>query len=129
MQKRVREPYAPSILVVDDDAQIRKMFRKILESVGYFVNEARTGREAMWAVEDRFFDLVTLDLELPDADGFEVIRCIRAELPDIKMLVVSGFMPGSLVNPAQKPGAISAMNKLAAPKTLLHEVCKLLESR
>jgi two-component system OmpR family response regulator len=69
---------AAHILVVDDDPKIRLLLRRCFEGEGYEVTEAAGGEEAISQVASRTFDLVTLDLTLPDADGLTVARDIRA---------------------------------------------------
>jgi two-component system KDP operon response regulator KdpE len=66
-----------TILVVDDEPQIRRMLRTSLAAQGYKIDEAETGAAALVAVR-RKPDLIILDLGLPDMDGIEVIREIRA---------------------------------------------------
>jgi two-component system, OmpR family, KDP operon response regulator KdpE len=65
------------VLVVDDEAQIRRALRVALRANGYDVEEAETGEEALDAVATRPPDLVILDLGLPDLDGVEVCRRLR----------------------------------------------------
>jgi CheY-like chemotaxis protein len=67
-----------SLLVVDDEPDIRFLLRLTLEREGYVVNEANTGEEAVNMIEDdTAVDLVLLDLNLPDMNGFGVLRCMR----------------------------------------------------
>ena len=74
------EPAVPParILVVDDEPQIRKFLEISLRSQGYAVAEAATGREGLELLATRGADLVILDLGLPDVDGHEVLRDLRA---------------------------------------------------
>jgi len=67
-----------SILVVDDEPQIRRALRTSLEAHGYAVQTAGTGEEAVVAAAEASPDLVFLDLGLPDLDGTDVIRRMRA---------------------------------------------------
>jgi len=128
MGKRQPEPYTPSILVVDDDAQIRTLFRRILEDAGYFVAEAASGREGFRFVRDRFFEVVVMDISMPDMDGFELLRAIRSELPDVKALIVSGYMARTFLSIAQKLGAAATLDKALASESLLPVVCRLIAS-
>ncbi|MGE0487178.1 MAG: response regulator [Gammaproteobacteria bacterium] len=76
------------ILVVDDEAQIRKFLRISLEAAGYAIDEARTGTEALESCNAAPPDLVVLDLGLPDLDGVEVIARLR-EWSRVPILVLS----------------------------------------
>ena len=69
---------AASILVVDDEPEIRRLLRNTLSVQGYDVFEAATGSEALDAARRGKPDLVILDLGLPDLDGMEIIRTLRA---------------------------------------------------
>lgn len=67
-----------TILVVDDELALRRLMRLYLTKAGFRVREARTGAEALAALRSEPADLVILDLMLPEVDGFEVLRRIRA---------------------------------------------------
>ena len=123
---KIPVPYAPSILLVDDEEETRHGFRRVLEEIGYYVVEATSGRQAQKTVEERFFDLMILDLSMPDEDGLELIRSIRIDLPRLKVLAISGFMSGSFLQIARKLGASSTLQKPVPEDKLVREVCKLL---
>jgi CheY-like chemotaxis protein len=127
-ERKIPSPYTPSILVVDDEEETRWGFRRVLEDLGYYVVEAVNGRHALNAARERFFDLVVLDLSMPDEDGIELIRNLRMELPLLKVLVVSGFMSGSFLYIAKKLGASSTLQKPVPEDRLVVEVCQLLAS-
>jgi two-component system KDP operon response regulator KdpE len=80
-----------TILVVDDDSQIRRVMRNALSSHGYTIIEARNGEEALKQVRAERLDLIILDLNMPDMDGIEVCREIRvvSNLPIIMLTVRS----------------------------------------
>jgi two-component system, OmpR family, response regulator len=69
----------PGILIVDDDPAIRSVVRVALEKAGMTVADARDGRSALQAISQRQFDLVVLDIGMPDMDGFACCRAIRAQ--------------------------------------------------
>lgn len=79
---------APSILVVDDEAQIRRFLRAGLELEGYAVHEAPGGAEALKIATLRSLDLVILDLAMPDIDGSEVLERLRS-WSNIPVIVLS----------------------------------------
>lgn len=124
--KRVAVPYAPYVLVVDDDPQVRELFRRILENAGYLVSVVGSGRQALRECGDRTFDLAITDLSLPDMDGLDLIDEILRELPECRVLVVSGFAPAWLLSAAQAVGACDIMQKPDASRELLVRVCRLL---
>ncbi|HVT04803.1 MAG TPA: response regulator [Thermoanaerobaculia bacterium] len=76
------------MLVVDDDDSIRKLIRSVLRRVGYDVEEARNGQEAIDRIQQRNFDAILLDLMMPIMSGFEVIDYLRQERPDEKCIIV-----------------------------------------
>ena len=77
-----------SVLVVDDEPQIRRALRTSLEAHGFHVDTAGTGEEAVLRIADGPPDVVFLDLGLPDLDGNEVIRRVRA-FSDVPVIVLS----------------------------------------
>ncbi len=76
------------VLVVDDEPQIRRALRTSLEAHGYEVSTVGTGEEGVVGVAEQAPDLVLLDLGLPDIDGTEVIRRVRA-FSDVPVIVLS----------------------------------------
>ena len=85
------------ILVVDDEKDFRKILVEILSSFGHQVEEAATGQEAMTSIGERGYDLVALDLRLPDLDGTGVWRWILSRHPALASRVV--FMTGDILSP------------------------------
>lgn len=77
------------ILVVDDEKPIRRFLRTSLTAQGYQVLEAEDGQEALKLVRRNSVDLVVLDLGLPNMDGFEVIRQLRAQGSSLPVIVLS----------------------------------------
>ena len=71
--------YKPSVLVVDDESGILDTLRILLRNEGFEVTTAQTGAEALRLARDHPFDLVVLDVMLPDTDGFEIITRLRRD--------------------------------------------------
>jgi two-component system, OmpR family, KDP operon response regulator KdpE len=78
-----------SILIVDDDALLRKALRTSLRPSGFAVEEARSGDEALAMVERRLFDLVLLDINMPGISGIEACRRVRAISPRIGIIMIT----------------------------------------
>lgn len=86
-------PPGARILVVDDDPDVRRSLRLVLETAGYSVAEARNGADALRSHHAAAADVVVTDLFMPDTDGFELIRELRAHFPVVKIVAVSGGAP------------------------------------
>ena len=83
------KPSPPHILIVEDDAKVRLLLRRCFEGEGFRVSEAATGAQAIERLAAGPFDLVTLDLQLPDGDGFAIGREIRARSA-VPIIMVTG---------------------------------------
>jgi two-component system, OmpR family, KDP operon response regulator KdpE len=82
------EQMEPIIVVIDDELQLRRLLRVVLEANGYRVFEASDGHQGVAEVATRHPDLVVLDLGLPDVDGMEVLAQLR-EISNVPIIVVS----------------------------------------
>jgi two-component system, OmpR family, KDP operon response regulator KdpE len=82
-------PQPFSLLVVDDEAALRRTLRASLVTSGFSVEEASTGTEAIGAVQRRAFDLILLDVNMPGMNGVEVCRQIRAIAPRTGIVMVT----------------------------------------
>ena len=80
----------PSVLIVDDDPQVRTLLRATLEKAGYRVCEGRTGREALQTYRVTPTDLVVMDILMPDKDGLEAIIELRREFPKVTIIAMTG---------------------------------------
>lgn len=79
-----------SILVIDDEVQVRFAMRAVLEDAGHSVEEAATGTDGLAALNERAFDLVICDIIMPDKEGIETIGDIRALFPQQPIVAISG---------------------------------------
>jgi CheY-like chemotaxis protein len=121
--------FPPPILVVDDDPTVRKLFAQVLTKAGYFVYEASNGVEAKAALKTFFFNLMILDLNMPEMDGFEVLQFARIHMPSLKIIVVSGFMQGTLLKAAKQLGAAATLDKPVPVGLLLSTVRDVTETK
>src|SRR4030065_2846460 len=108
------------ILVVDDHALIRKGLKMLLEESPDFriKGEAETGIQAVRMVRDQHYDLVLLDISLPDKHGMEVLKQLKAEQSDIKVIVLSMYPEDQYGVRALKGGAVGYINKQSATEKL-----------
>ena len=120
-------PFASQrILIVDDDKDVARLFGRILEDAGYLVSNTLSGKEGLRAIREEAFELVILDLAIPDVDGFEILRAIRNQAPKPKIIAVSGVMHGML-QAAKTCGADLALDKRVAIDVLVMSVRRLIE--
>ena len=101
-----------SILVVDDDPQILRLCKLTLEETGYSVLLKRcNGKEALAVLDNGFFDLILLDLSMPDMDGLEFLMAVRAKVATPGIIVMSGFLGGALLPAAEQLSSIATLPK------------------
>ncbi len=113
------------ILVVDDDPNIRQMLRSMLEREGYEVDVASNGLECMRRFEAAPADLVITDIIMPEQEGIETIRRLRAEYPDCRIIAISGggrIGPSDYLSMAKLIGAVSTLSKPFDRKDLLEAI-------
>ncbi|MFO0705288.1 MAG: response regulator [Nitrospira sp.] len=80
----------PSVLVVDDEDQIRQLIRETLEQAGYEVQEASDGKQGLERYRAKPADLVIMDILMPDQDGLESIMTLRREFPAARVIAITG---------------------------------------
>ncbi len=99
------------ILIVEDEALLRRALRRKLEKIGYQVGEAETGERATDMLRNHSWDLVLLDIHLPDADGLELLKGIHGQDHDLPVIMVTGLHATEKVVTAMKNGAHDYITK------------------
>jgi two-component system, response regulator, stage 0 sporulation protein F len=82
---------SPSVLVVDDDPEMRALVLDVLRNEGYDVAEARTGSEAVQTLWGRSFDVVLMDKNLPGPSGLELLPELRQASPGSRIVMMTAF--------------------------------------
>jgi CheY-like chemotaxis protein len=105
-------PPRARVLIVDDDAGVRNVCSTLLRALGYRTDVASNGATALASLHgnDQQVQLVLLDLELPGMHGGEVLRHVKATLPDVRVLVMSG-KPGRDLRTFLSAGADGVLQK------------------
>jgi CheY-like chemotaxis protein len=106
------------ILVVDDEEIVIKSCLRILGGGDYQVEAARGGREALRKVEENPYDLIILDIMMPDMGGLEVLRRVKETHPDVDVIIVTGLPQNGTVVEAKKLGASDYISKPFEPDEL-----------
>jgi len=115
------------ILVVDDEAEIRRSVRMILEYEGYEVIEASSGPDAIALVEREAPDLVFLDIKMPGMDGLDALQRIRASNDALPVVIISGHGTVSTAVEATKAGAFDFIEKPLTTERVLVTIRNALD--
>jgi DNA-binding response OmpR family regulator len=120
------------ILVVDDNAEVRALVRRVLDGGGYGVEEAEDGNAGLRAFRRQPPDLVILDMVMPDKEGLETLRELRQLSPDLPIIAVSGGGIGDArdyLTAAQHFGASRVLQKPFDMNVLRVAIAELLGDR
>lgn len=105
------------ILVIDDEADVRRIMRRHLETAGHQVVEAGDGKGGLNVYRENPVDLVITDLFMPEKDGLETIRELRRTYKDSRILVVTGIQPGGPFDFRAHAVLLGAQRTLTKPFT------------
>jgi diguanylate cyclase (GGDEF)-like protein/PAS domain S-box-containing protein len=129
LQPSELKPPAPRILVVDDEARLRHSMRLLLEHEGRTVDESATGAEAVAVLSRQHYDLVLLDLRLPDMTGLQVMDRLKSQLASVTVIVVSADDVIDSAIGALRRGAYDFVRKPYQPEELLRTVDNALQRK
>ncbi|MGA8224681.1 MAG: sigma-54 dependent transcriptional regulator [Candidatus Acidiferrales bacterium] len=118
-----------SILVVDDELEIREGLEALLTSESFDVTLAETGEAGLQRLEDRPFDLMLLDVSLPDRNGLDLLREIRRRDPQLSIILITAFGSIDMARAAFKGGAQDYITKPWSNDELIAQVSLAIEGR
>jgi DNA-binding NtrC family response regulator len=101
-----------NILIVDDEEVVRLSHLRSLQSVNCNARVAEDGFKAIQVMEQQPFDVVLLDLRMPDLDGMEVLKTIKDRWPDSEVVVITGY---PTIESAKEAVRLGAYNYIAKP--------------
>ena len=99
------------LLIVEDDAEMRDLLRKVLEKEGYQVSVAADGHEASASLSRIAFDLVVTDMLMPDNGGLELLQGIRETHPALPVIIITAFGDWGSYSRALELGAAAFISK------------------
>lgn len=116
----------PRVLVAEDEKDIQFLYTAWLRREGYDVTTADNGLEAISAFEADRFDIVVLDVMMPEVDGLAVCRHIRALEPDVPILMVSALARPDDIERGLEAGASLYVDKPVTPKEVLLRITEVV---
>ena len=121
--------YQPAILVVDDEAPVRHFLKVLLERLGYRVDTATGGPDALRKTAKVNYDVVLTDLIMPRMDGLEVIRRVKEISPETEVVMITGYPSSETIVAATRAGALDYLPKSPDPEHLAALVDKAMRVR
>jgi DNA-binding NtrC family response regulator len=118
-----------SILVVDDEIEIREGLEALLTSESFEVTVAETGQAGLQKLEDQPFDLVLLDVSLPDRNGLDMLREIRLRDPHLSIILITAYGSIDMARAAFKGGAQDYITKPWSNDELVAQISMAIEGR
>jgi two-component system response regulator HydG len=118
----------PSVLVVDDKENMLTLFEKIL-GTAYDLTTAPDGTRALALIASRTFDLVVTDIRMPGADGFEILKAVKAYAPDTEVVMMTAYASVQKAVEAIKEGAYDYIQKPFDPDDVSLIVARAVERK
>jgi DNA-binding NtrC family response regulator len=118
-----------SILVVDDELEIREGLEALLKSEGFEVTLAETGEAGLRKLEDKPYDLTLLDVSLPDRNGLDMLREIHRRDPNLSVILITAFGSIEMARAAFKNGAQDYITKPWSNDELVTQISLAIEGR
>ncbi|QCF25315.1 putative bifunctional diguanylate cyclase/phosphodiesterase [Hydrocarboniclastica marina] len=119
----------PKLLVVDDDPRLLESLSQLLQASGFVVDAAQGGRAACRQIEAQSYDLVLLDMRMPDMNGLQVLAYLQKAQIDVPVVVVSGEASFGTVSKALRRGAYDYIKKPYIADELIATVRSVLRKR
>ena len=118
-----------NILVIDDEPVMRDSCFQILSRKGCEVSLSENGQKGLNCLSDQQFDVVILDLKMPDINGFEILKKIHKKTPETIVIIITGYPTVESAVKAMKMGAYDFIPKPFTPSILRTVVARALEKR
>ena len=119
-----QEPATKNILVIDDEVAVNNNIRKILAKKGYHVDQAVTRDDALEKIQTKPYKLVLLDLRIPGVRGLELLKALRDQNPEAKVIIITGYASIETAVEAARLGAIDYLAKPFTPDEIRDATAK-----
>ena len=117
------------ILIVDDEASLRQTLARILQRAEYEVTTTANGNEALKLLSQHAFDLVYLDIRMPDMSGLEVLKMIHAKYPELPVILFTAQPDLNSAVEAVRSGATDYLLKPLKPQTIIERTQSVLVNK
>jgi len=118
-----------SVLVIDDEQVICDACQLVLSEEGHTVTSTNTGKDGLAAIRQGTYDVVLLDMKLPDMDGMEILKAVQEEKRRLCIIVMTGYSSISNAVQAIKKGASDYLAKPFTDDELLETIGKACENK
>jgi len=117
------------ILIVDDEASLRQMMARVLQRAGYEITTAANGKDGLALASEHLFDLIYLDIRMPDINGLEVLKTIHGNFPDIPVVLFTAQPDLHSALEALRQGATDYLLKPLKPQTVIDRTQAILTGK
>jgi DNA-binding NtrC family response regulator len=125
----VTAPAPGRVLLVDDQPELRRLFRRNLNKIGHVVVEAWNGRVALDLIQQLSFDVVISDVHMPDMSGIDLLQALGELEPDLPVVLTSGSPGGVATLEAGDLGAYAYLVKPVSFETMRDTVTRAIDMR
>jgi excisionase family DNA binding protein len=101
----------PTVLVVDDDPELQELFKSFLKKIGFSRIVVGTAKDAIASLRKQKFDLMFLDLQLPDAPGDQVYKTAKSIDPDLIVIVITGYPDSEVLDRILQVSPVTVLKK------------------
>jgi DNA-binding NtrC family response regulator len=123
------EGTGPRVLLVDDEEKFLEVLSQRLGTRGIDAETSTSGEEALIKIKNKNFDAIVLDVMMPGIGGIETLKRIRAENPEVQIIMLTGRGSVDKAVEAMKEGAIDFLEKPADINTLLNKISEAKEKK
>lgn len=117
------------ILIIDDEASLRQTMARILQRAGYEVTTAANGKDGLALIAQHAFDLLYLDIRMPDISGLELLKTIHAQLPDLPVILFTAQPDLNSAVEALRRGAADYLLKPLKPQAVIDRTQSILANK
>lgn len=117
------------VLIIDDEASLRQTMARILLRAGFEVTTVASGRESFAILKEHSFDLVYLDIRLPDMSGLEILKTIRSDFPEMPIILFTAQPDLHSAVEALRSGATDYLMKPLKPETVIDRTRQIIDQQ